>query len=107
MSDNPLSALKKTTCAVCGEHKECPLRRDEMDGYVCLTCIDKRLDILTAKVLSTTLEATEATIRSEELEELVAEISGYLDPTITGQINTINTGSLLHLKMWKALSKES
>lgn len=33
-----------TTCAVCLEHKHTPLRRDEMGGYVCLTCIDKRLD---------------------------------------------------------------
>jgi hypothetical protein len=34
----------KTSCASCGELKHCPLRRDEMGGYVCLTCIDKKLD---------------------------------------------------------------
>lgn len=33
-----------TECAVCGVRKHTPLRRDEMGGYVCLTCIDKRLD---------------------------------------------------------------
>lgn len=33
-----------TKCAVCLEDKNTPLRRDEMDGYVCLTCIDKQLD---------------------------------------------------------------
>ena len=35
-----------TECASCGEHKHTPLRRDEMGGYVCLTCIDRRLDAL-------------------------------------------------------------
>jgi dephospho-CoA kinase len=33
-----------TECAGCGKRKHTPLRRDEMGGYVCLTCIDKRLD---------------------------------------------------------------
>ena len=33
-----------TNCAGCGQYKHTPLRRDEMDGYVCLTCIDKKLD---------------------------------------------------------------
>lgn len=35
-----------TICAVCGSDKHTPIRRDEMGGYVCLTCIDKRLDEL-------------------------------------------------------------
>lgn len=33
-----------TNCAGCGKYKHTPLRRDEMHGYVCLTCIDKKLD---------------------------------------------------------------
>lgn len=33
-----------TTCASCGELKVTPLRRDEMGGYVCLTCIERVLD---------------------------------------------------------------
>lgn len=37
------SSTQSTKC-VCGEVKHTPLRRDEMGGYVCLTCIDKRLD---------------------------------------------------------------
>lgn len=32
-----------TNCAGCGQHKHTPLRRDDMGGYVCLTCIDKEL----------------------------------------------------------------
>jgi hypothetical protein len=33
-----------TTCAMCGKLKECPLRRAEMRGYVCLTCVNERLN---------------------------------------------------------------
>lgn len=32
-----------TLCAGCGKDKHTPLRIDWMDGYVCLTCIDKAL----------------------------------------------------------------
>lgn len=39
----------KTNCAVCGEFKETPLRRDEIGGYVCLSCIDKHFDMLKEK----------------------------------------------------------
>lgn len=40
------SSTQATKCAGCGEYKHTPLRRDEMGGYVCLTCIGKRLDAL-------------------------------------------------------------
>ena len=35
-----------TNCAKCGCYKHTPLRVDRMDGYVCLTCIDKELERL-------------------------------------------------------------
>lgn len=38
-----------TRCAGCGERKHTPLRVDAMGGYVCLTCIDKRLHDLLAQ----------------------------------------------------------
>lgn len=38
------ASTQQTECAGCGKLKHTPLRRDEMGGYVCLTCIDKRLD---------------------------------------------------------------
>jgi hypothetical protein len=38
------SQTQHTRCAACGQDKHTPLRRDEMGGYVCLVCIDKRLD---------------------------------------------------------------
>ena len=50
-------------------------------------------------------EIARLTARVGELEDLISEISGYLDPKVTGQINTVNTGSILHQKMWKALSE--
>jgi transposase len=33
-----------TKCALCGEDKPTPLRRDDMGGYVCLACVEKKLD---------------------------------------------------------------
>lgn len=35
---------QRTHCCGCGEYKVTPLRRDEFGGYICLTCIDKKLD---------------------------------------------------------------
>lgn len=35
-----------TPCACCGINKHTPLRRDDMGGYVCLTCVDARLTML-------------------------------------------------------------
>ena len=40
------SNTQATMCACCGEHKHTPLRIDKMGGYVCLTCIDKKLGSL-------------------------------------------------------------
>lgn len=37
-------STQQTECDGCGNLKHTPLRRDEMGGYVCLTCIDKQLD---------------------------------------------------------------
>lgn len=40
------TSTQATTCAGCGKHKHTPLRIDAMGGYVCLTCIDKKLGSL-------------------------------------------------------------
>jgi hypothetical protein len=42
------SSTQATNCAGCGKYKHTPLRVDGMDGYVCLTCIDTRLEELLA-----------------------------------------------------------
>lgn len=36
----------ETPCACCGRETFTPLRREDMGGYVCLPCIDKRLNEL-------------------------------------------------------------
>ena len=40
------TSTQATNCAGRGEHKHTPLRIDSMGGYVCLTCIDKKLGSL-------------------------------------------------------------
>lgn len=40
------SSTQATNCAGCGKRKHTPLRVDGMGGYVCLTCIDERLEEL-------------------------------------------------------------
>jgi hypothetical protein len=40
------TSTQSTNCAICGEHKHTPPRIDAMGGYVCLTCIDKKLGAL-------------------------------------------------------------
>lgn len=40
------ASTQSTRCAGCGELKHTPLRIDAMGGYVCLTCIDKKLGSL-------------------------------------------------------------
>ncbi|HBO1356873.1 TPA: hypothetical protein L5622_001949 [Pseudomonas aeruginosa] len=40
------ASTQATNCAGCGEHKHTPLRVDWMGGYVCLTCIDEKLEAL-------------------------------------------------------------
>lgn len=37
------ASTQATNCAGCGKYKHTPLRVDAMGGYVCLTCIDKKL----------------------------------------------------------------
>jgi hypothetical protein len=40
-----LNAHTKTqTCAHCGQVKPTPYRRDDLGGYVCLTCVERYLD---------------------------------------------------------------
>jgi hypothetical protein len=40
------ASTQATKCAGCLQHKHTPLRIDSMGGYVCLTCIDRKLGAL-------------------------------------------------------------
>lgn len=53
-----------TICASCFVDKPTPLRRNEMGGYVCLTCVDKRLDAIAA-ASSTGLETVAWTNKAQ------------------------------------------
>ena len=39
------SSTQSAECAVCGEVKHTPLRREELGGYVCLACINDHLEL--------------------------------------------------------------
>ncbi|HCF2363372.1 TPA: hypothetical protein NIA63_005497 [Pseudomonas aeruginosa] len=45
------ASTQATNCAGCGEHKHTPLRVDWMGGYVCLTCIDEKLEALRSRAV--------------------------------------------------------
>ncbi len=42
------ASKQKTNCAICGENKHTPLKIAKLGGYICLTCIDKELNVLLA-----------------------------------------------------------
>jgi hypothetical protein len=72
------SSTQATQCAVCGERKHTPLRVDGMGGYVCLTCIDARLeellDATTQQPAGSTGEGAEP-VAPNALRELAAQTS--------------------------------
>ncbi|KAJ09082.1 hypothetical protein M003_18005 [Pseudomonas aeruginosa IGB83] len=45
------ASTQATNCAGCGEHKHTPLRVDWMSGYVCLTCIKRKLEALRSRAV--------------------------------------------------------
>lgn len=59
-----------TRCAGCDQNKHTPLRIDAMGGYVCLTCIDKKLGTLLGEF---GYPAPQAPMTDEELEALAQE----------------------------------
>lgn len=68
-------SYQKTKCAGCGEQKHTPLRKDSMGGYVCLTCIDKRMTELSERLGE--LEDTDVpqyASRIKALEELICHM---------------------------------
>jgi hypothetical protein len=59
------SALSGTSeCAKCGVKKVLPYRRDDLGGYVCLTCVEQYLDATIGKLRD--LEARFAKIDAEQ-----------------------------------------
>ena len=78
------SSTQETSCAWCNKRKHTPLRRDEMGGYVCLTCIDNRLDRLT-KALETVCHCDDKAIVGEDSErEIVKRLAVAIDAAENG-----------------------
>lgn len=59
--------VSRKPCAECGESKPLPLRRDDMGGYVCLSCVEKRLNDLLAGVGNARQAAIELCWQIEKL----------------------------------------
>lgn len=82
------TSTQATNCAGCGEYKHTPLRIDAMGGYVCLTCIDKKLGTVLGEF---GYPAPQAPLTEEQRRDLVKECGldwqrGYMplfegDPT--------------------------
>jgi hypothetical protein len=80
------SSTQETSCAWCDKRKHTPLRRDEMGGYVCLTCIDRRLDRLT-KALETVCHCDDKAIVGEDSErEIVKRLAVAIDAAENGLV---------------------
>jgi hypothetical protein len=65
-----MTDAQATKCAACGEVKPTPLRRDEMGGYICLSCIDANL-----------------TAQSDRIKELEGALAPFAsDPMGVGEL---------------------
>ena len=68
-----IPAIQATKCAGCGERKNTPLRRDDMGGYVCLTCVDKRLNELNKVIAWIASQENLFFAEASQAEEIVAK----------------------------------
>lgn len=74
------ASTQATNCAGCGEHKHTPLRVDWMGGYVCLTCIDEKLEELHDDQDQRSVPEGFREKFEQCLELAFAEISDYVSP---------------------------
>jgi hypothetical protein len=79
------TSAQATNCAGCGQHKHTPLRVDAMGGYVCLTCIDKKLEDFFAQQVPVVdeREAFEEWISSKGVS--VERLGADARPEVAGQ----------------------
>ncbi len=72
-----MDGIHRTTCAVCGHLKETPMRRDELGGYVCLTCVDKRLDQFLKPITREQKNDNKGQSASERLRDIQKKTKGH------------------------------
>lgn len=65
------ASKQETNCAGCGVRKHTPLRVDWMGGYVCLTCIDEKLEAL--------YDAAQAEHLPEDIRILLTRAQGQIE----------------------------
>jgi hypothetical protein len=65
-----IAHVRTQQCAHCGEEKPTPYRRDDLGGYVCLTCVEKYLD----KTLD---ERDQLKAQLDALKEALEKIANY------------------------------
>jgi hypothetical protein len=98
----------RTTCAVCGEFRPCPIRTDlwteDGEGYVCLTCVDKRLDATfdSGRVFGT-LEKVEAEIRA--MSRKVAALEATVEE-LKAPLHDANECPYCHVRFQSKLERE-
>jgi hypothetical protein len=74
------ASTQATMCACCGERKHTPLRIDKMDGYVCLTCIDKKLGSLLGEFGHPPAQpAVPDALTSADIQEHIEYVAGWND----------------------------
>ena len=72
------TSTQATTCAVCAKHKHTPLRIDAMGGYVCLTCIDKKLGSLLGEFGHSGQQKREwVALTDEQIKELYSDDDNF------------------------------
>ena len=68
------ASTQATHCAGCGEYKHTPLRIDAMGGYVCLTCIDRKLGAVLGELGYPTPQQS---LTAQQLDKLIeAHVGG-------------------------------
>ena len=98
----PTVVEQKSTCAACLKFKATPLRVDNMGGYVCLTCVNAKLDELfdfKEDVENATLGALDETCHNEKhcgcvplLRNQIKQMQQHIDDLLLQQARHVKDG---------------
>lgn len=86
---------QETNCAGCGKRKHTPLRVDWMGGYVCLTCIDEKLEELYEALPDA---------QAGQVPEVITALAQAVEYLDVSTKEAINSGSVIHQRMRAALA---
>jgi hypothetical protein len=83
------ASTQATHCAGCGQYKHTPLRIDAMGGYVCLTCIDRKLGALLGEFGYPEPEAPMTREQAVELYERERKFETFADDPDAAAVRAI------------------